>query len=128
MNDPVAQIAKEWRSSAFTWGSSDCLLSIADYVLLRTGVDYGAEFRGTYSDESGALAHVKEFGGEAALIDLSGLPRASGTPQHGDIVLCLIRGEPTAGICTGSGVLFRRLRGAIELELRFLHVQTIWRF
>lgn len=61
----------------FAWGSFDCALNAADAVNVLTGVDLAADFRGTYSDEAGAYAALKERG-YSDTVDLASqiLPKA----------------------------------------------------
>lgn len=124
MKDNVDITLELWRSTPFEWGNSDCLLSIADYVKLCTGKDFGAPFRDTYCTELGALAHVSDAGGEMALIDASGLP-VSVFPVRGDILLVDAE-KPVAALCTGQGMAMRLKRGVVEIDIRFVKVLKAW--
>lgn len=124
--DHVDETLRIWRASDFERGSRDCLLSIADYVLLRDGVDHGAKYRGAYDDATGADALIARDGGARAMIDASGLSRVSESAR-GDIVLVRVGREEIAGICTGDGVAFRRARGVAEIAIKMLKVVAIWR-
>lgn len=124
--DHVDKTLRIWRTSDFKRGSRDCLLSIADYVLLRDGVDYGAKYRGAYDDATSADALIARDGGARAMIDASGLPRVS-EPARGDIVLVRVGRDDIAGICTGDAVAFRRVRGVSEITLKMLKIIAVWR-
>ncbi|QWY83144.1 hypothetical protein [Rhizobium phage RHph_X2_24] len=125
MKDIVDETLEHWRRVPFQWGESDCLLSIADYVLRCTGQDYGAPFRDTYCTELGALSHIKDAGGSAALIDASGLT-VTDAPERGDILLCG-QDYPIAALCTGRGVAMRLQRGVIEVDKRFVNIIKAWK-
>jgi hypothetical protein len=47
----------------FAWGSHDCALAAADAIVVMTGVDLAAEFRGKYTDQASAAAVIKNFAG-----------------------------------------------------------------
>lgn len=123
--DAVEETLKIWRSTDFERGSRDCLLSIADYVLLRDGVDHGAKYRGTYDDATGANDWIAREGGAVAMIDASGLPRTV-KPVRGNIVLVRVGDDSIPGICTGDAVAFRLSRGVAEITLKFLKLECAW--
>lgn len=124
MIDHVDELLRHWRSSTFVWGSTDCMLSIGDYIASRGGVDVASRFRSTYDDEAGALAHMAACGGAVGLIDLTGLPRTA-TPLRGDVVAIGI-GHGVGGVCTGPGVAVRRERGAAEIDIRRVQILAAW--
>ena len=43
----------------FVWGGNDCALFAADAIESITGTDIAADFRGKYTDETGAFAAIK---------------------------------------------------------------------
>lgn len=126
MIDVVDLTVSKWRITPFKWGEEDCLLSIANYVLECTGTDYGASFRDTYATEFGALAHIRDAGGEVALIDASGLPQTD-APARGDILLIDVSGTTVAALCTGRGVAMRLKRGVLEIDMRFVKILKAWK-
>ena len=99
------------------WGSSDCIISVCDYIFDQTGIDPAAPWRGTYDDEAGAEAICARYGGALGLfktgMDLAGLNsscRAVGRPVIADMM-----GKEIAGIDTGKRVLMRMGgRGLVE--------------
>ena len=119
------ELLKEWRRTAFEWGSRDCLLSVGDYIAANGGKDIASLFRGRYSTEDEAIRLMNEAGGPDALIDQTGIPRTD-TPQAGDIVLVNIA-RGVAGVHTGGGVAFRLERGMAEINLRFVNIVAAWR-
>lgn len=114
-----------WRRSQFEWGKSDCLLSLADYLVARGCVDAGEGIRGTYATEQGAAAILAAYGGAAALIERTGLP-VTGAPARGDIVLMHCGNDQIGALCTGRGVAARRERGTVEIDLRFVKLIRAW--
>lgn len=104
----------------FKWASNDCALFAADAVNAITGDDPAAEYRG-YSDEREALRIIKEAGGLRALVDLPEKP--IGFAQRGDVVLALIEGRETLGVCIGGeyaapgvdGLVFRPMTEAVAV-------------
>jgi hypothetical protein len=90
------------RRMPFAWGSNDCALFAADYVLRITGVDLAATWRG-YDSAEGAAAHIAKVGGMPAFV-ASLTPREPNLAQRGDIVLADIEGRETFGLAVGSGL------------------------
>lgn len=91
----------------FELGRCDCMLALADWVHVRSGVDVGAAWRGTYSTEAGWRALVAAAGSLEALIEsvapLGGLVRVRGDLQPGDIaVLNLPKLGQTGALWAGS--------------------------
>lgn len=88
------------------WGSNDCALFAADLVAAQTGQDFGAPFRGRYSDREGADAILASLGhGDLADLVDSCLPRGEGRPQRGDVVLQPGPEGPFLTIAWGGGVV-----------------------
>lgn len=125
--DAVDRTLKFWRTVPFEWGDQDCMLSVGDYIASRGGLDVATRFRGTYSTEEGAKAHIDAHGGASGLIDLTGIPRVEGEPERGDVLAVCLGGEEIGGICTGGMVAVRLQRGVGEALLRFVQLKGIWR-
>jgi hypothetical protein len=86
----------------FAWGRVDCCLFAADAVHALTGTDPAAPWRGTYSDERGALRLVQSLGGLAAIAELHcGMEVDPARARPGDIVLGRVDRE-CLGVCTGA--------------------------
>lgn len=126
--DHVEATLKKWRSSKFEWGKSDCLMSVGIYASERSGINCTAPFYGLYDDEAGARALIERHGGEMALLDRTGFPRAS-LPGYGDILLLAFDGVKIAGICTGDGDLFsaRLQRGVISVRFSKQLISMVWK-
>lgn len=76
------------RTQPHAWGQNDCALCAADLVAAMTGQDFGAPFRGRYSDEDGARAILETLGhADLASLADSVLPRGEGRVMRGDLVL-----------------------------------------
>lgn len=52
----LSQILSTANAAGFQWGTLDCALSVCNCIRAMTGEDPGADYRGKYSDEAGALA------------------------------------------------------------------------
>jgi hypothetical protein len=90
------------RFAPFEWGTNDCALFAADGVLAMTDVDLAAALR-TYTDEAGAAALISKAGGMAGFARTLA-HRGPGRAQRGDIVLAVIAGRETFGLCMGGGL------------------------
>lgn len=114
----VADIRAQWARARFVWGKTDCMMSVSNYVWAATGVDPAAPWRGTYSDEAGALAICEAHGGALGvfrygmgLAGFSEAPRGVLRP-----VVCQVGGQQVAGIDVGRRVLFMADgRGMVEM-------------
>jgi uncharacterized protein DUF6950 len=101
------------RHMPFAWGSNDCGLFVADGILMITGVDLGAKFRG-YKTEAGAMRKVRKAGGmEGLAADLT--PKHEGLAQRGDVILATVEGRETYGLV---GLNFWCAPGADRLVFR----------
>lgn len=61
--DQLSAHLRRLAAEPFQYGRCDCLLALADWVALRTGVDLGGEFRGKYKNERGWKRIVVRAGG-----------------------------------------------------------------
>jgi hypothetical protein len=72
------------------WGTTDCLMILADWIKARRGFDPAAKYRGTYSDEAGSRAILIQAGGLTRLVANTlrehGVKTTS-TPLPGDIAV-----------------------------------------
>jgi hypothetical protein len=96
----------------FSWGTTDCALFAADGVLAQTGTDIASEFRGTYTDEAGALATIKAVCGGSTVADAAaycatkhGMAELQHPlmAQRGDLVIVKDAGNLVAGLVHLSG-------------------------
>jgi hypothetical protein len=92
----------------FVWGESDCMLDVANYLLLLTGRDCGKRYRGLYDSAftcqkaSGFLNDPVKPMAECA----EEFPLAMTTePKRGDVGVVLVQDgrkvKATGGICLG---------------------------
>lgn len=130
MTDAVDETLKIWRSTPFVWGDSDCMLSIGDYIARIGGEDGTGLFRGKYETQEQALAHMHHFGGVGGLVALAGAVPVDGPPERGDIV-ALPTGDcddpQIGGICTGDMVAVRLERGVVEVLVRLIKIEGVFR-
>lgn len=107
------------RGRPFSWGAHDCALFAADVVMMLTGIDYGAAFRGRYASARGAATVIAQAGGLEAIAT-----RALGDPvdpvlaQRGDVALIKAAGvaaQPSLGICVGDRIAVPGLLGLVFL-------------
>lgn len=101
------------RRVAFRYGSHDCALVAADWVLEATGVDPAAQWRG-YASEDEARAIIDQAGGMRGLVSLPerATPRLA---QRGDVVLAEHEGQQVFGVVVGD---MYAAPGARRLEFR----------
>lgn len=130
MTDIVYETLREWRSSAFVYGQTDCMLSIGRY-LARTGhQDVTGRFSGRYHDQAGALAQMLDHGGVPGLMAMAGAMPLAGKPARGDVIEVMYEDEASlcsiGGLCTGDAVALRLERGMVEASLRFIRYRGVW--
>lgn len=101
------------RRVAFRWGTNDCCIVAADWVLEATGVDPAATWRG-YASEAEAQAIIERAGGMRELVSLPerATPRLA---QRGDVVLAEHEGQQVFGVVVGD---MYAAPGARRLEFR----------
>jgi hypothetical protein len=101
-----ADFARERAAMPFAWGANDCCLFAADAVLAMTGVDHGAQLRGTYSTALGAARVLEEHGGVAGLATAAlGAALPPALAGVGDVVLVETGGRDALAICNGTSVI-----------------------
>lgn len=130
MTDVVDETLREWRSGAFVYGQTDCMLSIGRY-LARTGhLDVTPRFIGRYGSHEGALAQMLGHGGVPGLMAMAGAVPLAGAPSRGDVLEVMYEDEAglcgIGGLCTGDAVALRLERGMVELSLRFIRYRGAW--
>lgn len=99
------------------WGTSDCLLTVADVILALTGVDPAEDVRGRYDSETGAAKLLLKRGYEnveqALAADFP--PVARLMAQRGDVGVVARNGQLAAGFICDRGFAVK-----IETGLLFL--------
>lgn len=104
----LADLIDANRQTPFQWGVHDCALWGADVMEAQTGADFGAPFRGKYSDAEGAAEALRTFGAGTLIKTFDRhLERiAPAFAGRGDLV-AKGRGRTAAiGVCIGSEALF----------------------
>lgn len=131
MTDVVEATLREWRQGRFSYGQTDCMLSIGRY-LARTGhADVTPQFIGRYDTHDGAVEMMAAHGGVAGLMALAGAAPKEGMPERGDVVEVFSRDDDGSiieigGICTGDCVALRLERGMVEVRLRLVSYGGVW--
>jgi hypothetical protein len=91
------------RMTPFGWGSHDCVLFAAGWVLEATGVDPIGDIRDQWADERSALRLIKSLGGLRFAVDERlGNPISTALAWRGDLILHEITERPGLGICLGA--------------------------
>ena len=85
------------RARAWAWGRHDCTIWVADWCLLRWGIDPAQGLRGAYATEAEARALTAP--GLVATV----APRMQGlavthAPRPGDVGVILVRGDEVSAI------------------------------
>lgn len=129
----LAQFIEQRRHVPFAWGTNDCCLFGADWVLRATSKDLAADLRGRYGSALGAARILSRCGGVRGLIKTRGeqigiksVP--SRAIQRGDLVVAdMGRGE-SIGISLGNVAAFVSRDGLIFAPFDFQINAPCWRF
>ena len=122
----LARFIEERRRMPFAWGSNDCCLFAADWVLAATGRDIAADYRGRYSSALPALRFVEAGGGVEAMIERAGGGRVDAKlARRGDVIARDVGNGKGLGVCIGALAAF-----VAEDGLRFVDFPhgSCWRF
>lgn len=105
------------KGTPFQWGVHDCSLFPADWALTLLGVDYAEPVRG-YTTREEAEQRIAIYGGMtemvSALMDREPIPTAMA--RRGDVVLALIEGRETLGICMGVQCAFAQIGAGVTMH------------
>lgn len=74
----------------FEWGENDCMLEVADWIFVCTGIDAGKPFRGLYGDKIECRELLKPMGGLVRAMKKSAQSAGlfeTKSPRTGDIGL-----------------------------------------
>lgn len=93
----------------WAWGTADCTIWVADWCLVRWGVDPAAQYRGTYYTQSAAEKMLADGLVERVAPHLPWGRKLD--PEPGDIGVIKICGSQVAAIWTGAHWAFRSLSG-----------------
>lgn len=140
--DAVDETLRDWRRHPHQYGVNDCVLSAAAYFVRIGAAQEMPWFMGTYSDNDEAMIVLAELGGMQRAMEIVGgtlideEPRSgadiktlgSMLPQRGDFIGLLGETDyPIPCLCTGDRVAARLERGVIEIPLRFVKWEGVWR-
>ncbi len=124
----LANQIEQAERTPFEWGVNDCCLWSATVVDAMTGVDPAKDFRGLYSTEAEAKIVLESLGTgdiKSIIVSIFGEPIGIKLAQRGDVVLAIIDGQQTVGICVGGRTAFKSLTGLIQLPT--LKCDCAWR-
>lgn len=122
----LARFIEERRRMPFAWGSNDCCLFAADWVLAATGRDIAAEYRGRYSSALPAMRFVEAGGGVEAMVERAGGRIVHPSLAHrGDIIARDVGNGIGLGVCIGSLAAFV---GKDGLQFVAFNQASCWRF
>jgi hypothetical protein len=102
------------RASDFRWGTLDCAMWCAGWILKATGNDLASAWRGQYSDEETLqkLMQREGFSSYEAIADSTPLPAIPvSLAQRGDIML---HPQNCLGICNGISTYFLTDKGFLR--------------
>lgn len=98
----LAQYLDDRRDTPFAWRANDCASFASGAVFAQRG-EWPIEL--DYADEFGALRFARDGGGIRAIADATlGASIHPAYAQRGDIVLCVLDGRETLGVCVGHEV------------------------
>jgi hypothetical protein len=119
MPEGWSHYAAESNGHDFTWGQWDCMLDIADWLKVSSGLEASANYRGRYDDAESCRALFRKQGGivkalrhDAAAMGLE----ETLEPRPGDI-----------GLVKAFGVLVKRKRAALFAMGGILMPSGRWR-
>lgn len=118
-----AEFSAESVQRPWEWGVQDCTIWVADWCVVRWGVDPAAAFRGAYATESEAVRLIRNAGGLIGLVAPSmGFTREKTDACDGDVGVIDVLGRQTAGIFVGGKWAFRTKAGIGFMECQPLIV------
>lgn len=93
-------------------------MATCDHVLAVTGIDPAAPWRGSYSDEAGAMAIYQAHGGVLGLMRHGMALAGFQVSDRGELrpVVCRFGTKEIAGVDLGKRVAFMGERGLVEFR------------
>ena len=113
----LTHLVTEVRALRFAWGTLDCCMWASACVEAQTGVDLGADLRGTYSDAAGAARVLRELGGLRGVGAWAGPAVPSLMARFGDIGLVRSNRKPVLALCAGPVWLVITSQGLLNVPL-----------
>lgn len=83
----------KWSRTPHAWGHTDCLCFTNGGVLIKSHVDYMAQFRGHYSNYAEAIALIQELGFNEPVDYVESLFKPIRTIDAGDGDIAAVEGE-----------------------------------
>lgn len=115
-NEAVETALRKWAREPFVWGKTDCMLSVADYLIDAVGVDCGARYRGKYATRRGCMwasgfhrDPVKPFADCVAEIPLA----VTDAPVFGDVGVVSFGDTVAGALCLGGKWAARADEGVV---------------
>jgi len=90
----------------FAWGENDCAMTVANWWLLKRGIDPAADLRGTYGTEQECMAVVAREGGVLAVVERCAVragARSVTEPLPGDIGVISVHGQEFGAVMGSRG-------------------------
>jgi hypothetical protein len=107
----LAEFITSRHDTPFEWGVHDCTLFAVDAGIEIMGVDLAADYRGRYSDESGAARIIAEAGSLRALVGRHAAEINPKMAQRGDWVMVEQCGADALAVCIGTRYIAAGVRG-----------------
>lgn len=121
----LTAVIKAAEKRPFLWGEHDCCLFAADCAQAMCGEDFAAEWRGTYSNETGAKKAILRGGGTLEKVLARYLDEVPvKLAQRGDIAVVENAGTRCAGVIYGGAVWVPGENGLVCLRVKPL---STWR-
>jgi hypothetical protein len=120
----LSEFIERRRFEPFCWGRQDCCIFAADWILLATGEDLAAKWRGTYSGMCDGLRHVKKVGGVHHFPQLMGLDRVE-RAQRGDLAGIATPLGLALGVCLGKKSAYPGHDGLVFVDR--IMIRKAWR-
>lgn len=126
-SDTLSVFLKAASERPFSWGSHDCLMWLADWIVVARGIDPAADWRGRYRSAFAAARILKRRGGAIGHLDAClrpfGIARTE-TAARGDIAVLVAPEGKMGGIVLGRSVA---VVGEAGLRVRRLPIVAAWR-
>lgn len=114
------------RTRPSVFGTHDCLQFCARCVQAMTGENYAARFP-SYDSQEAAQVILDAHGDVTGLLTpLFGEPVAPNLAQCGDVVMAIVKGRETAGMCLGTHCVFPGIAAGLSFRTRECIVHA-WR-
>lgn len=117
---PLTTFIAQYKTQPFAWGTADCSLIVADWVLQQTGVDPARGLRGTYTSAEGAVRALRKAGYTdlpSAMDDRMGPRLAPLQLRRGDVALVATADGPALTLHCGQCLFGMGPAGVVPLPI-----------